>query len=351
MNLILIAAMAGDPGMVSAVGSPAVLLGALGLTLGLGLAFAARKLAVPKDPLVEKITALLPGANCGGCSFPGCGAFAEALAAGRAKPNDCVAAGAAVLARIAEAIGAEVSESVRQVARVHCNGGHSATEAFEYLGPPGCRTSMLIMGGSKTCTYGCLGFGDCVPVCPFGAIVMGENGIPLINDDSCTGCGKCVAACPRDIIVLWPVNRQVLVACASHDKGAVARKACAMACIGCGKCVKICPVQAILVDDSLAIMDPLKCINCGLCASECPTGAILDSAPARPKAYIDGSCIGCTLCTKVCPTGAITGVLKERHEVDGEKCVGCGLCVQKCPKNSIRMLGALSYQRGEDFQV
>jgi len=351
MHAVLLASMIGSSDTLSAVGGPVVLLGALGLLLGLGLAFAARKLAVPRDPLVDKVSELLPGANCGGCSFPGCSAFAEAVAAGTAQPGACVAASAAVVARIAEAVGADVTDTVRKVARVHCNGGHSATEAFEYVGPKGCRTSMLVMGGSKTCTYGCLGGGDCVAACPFGAIAMGENGIPVIDDGACTGCGKCVAACPRSIIELWPVNRQVLVACASRDKGPVARKACAMACIGCGKCVKICPVEAILVEDSLASIDPAKCINCGLCAAECPTGAILDSAPARPRAYIDGSCIGCTLCTRVCPTAAITGTLKEKHDVNVEKCVGCGLCVPKCPKGSIRMLGALSYQRGEEFQV
>ena len=348
---IMLASLTGGSDLANAVGSPALVLGSMGLLLGLGLAFAARKFAVPRDPLVEKINSLLPGANCGGCAYPGCMSFAEAVAAGEAPADGCVAASASINARIAETVGAEVSDSVRMIALVHCNGGHSATEAFEYHGPGECRSAMLVMSGSKTCTYGCLGFGDCVTACPFDAIVIGENGIPEVDRVACTGCGKCVDACPRDLIELWPMNREVVVACASRDKGAFARKACTMACIGCRKCVKVCPVEAIEVVDFLAGIDPEKCINCGLCASECPTGAILDNAPARPKAYIDGSCIGCTICSKVCPTGAITGELKERHEVDGAKCVGCGLCVPKCPKNSIRMLGALSYQRGEEFQV
>lgn len=348
---IMLALLTGGSDLVSAVGSPALVLGSMGLLLGLGLAFAARKFAVPRDPLVEKINSLLPGANCGGCAYPGCMSFAEAVAAGEAPADGCVAASASINARIAETVGAEVSDSVRKIALVHCNGGHSATEAFEYHGPRECRSALLVMSGSKTCTYGCLGFGDCVTACPFDAIVIGENGIPEVDRVACTGCGKCVDACPRDLIELWSVNREVVVACASRDKGAFARKACTMACIGCRKCLKACPVEAIEVVDFLAGIDPEKCINCGLCASECPTGAILDNAPARPKAYIDGSCIGCTICSKVCPTGAITGELKERHEVDGAKCVGCGLCVPKCPKNSIRMLGALSYQRGEEFQV
>jgi len=209
----------------------------------------------------------------------------------------------------------------------------------------------MIMGGQKTCSFGCLGFGDCVEACPFDAIEMDENGIPSVDRENCTGCGKCVEVCPKDIIELWPVNREVVVACSSHDKGGIARKACSMACIGCKKCEKACPVEAITVEGFLAFIDPEKCINCGLCASECPTGAILDNAAARPKAYIDTSCVGCTLCAKACPVGAISGELKEKHVVDSEKCIGCGLCVPTCPKNSINLIGVKSYQQDGDFKV
>ncbi len=348
---LALTAQTGGTDAAAAVGYPAVVLGAMGLLLGLGLAFAAKKLAVEKDPRVERIEALLPGANCGGCGYPGCPAFAEAVVKGEAPPEGCVAASASVDARIAEAVGAEVSDSVRKIALVRCAGGHSAREVFEYRGPSECAAAGMVMGGQKACPYGCLGFGDCVRVCPFDAIEMGPDGVPVVDPEACTGCGKCVAACPKDIIELWPVNRQVVVACSSRERGGVARKACTVACIGCRKCAKVCPVDAITVEENLASIDPEKCVNCGLCAGECPTGAILDRAPARPKAYIDGSCVGCTLCAKACPVNAITGELKERHEVDKEKCVGCGLCLSKCPKGSIRMLGALSYQRGEEFGV
>jgi len=348
---ILIETILGQGSVVESVGDPAVVLGAMGLILGLGLAFAAKKLSVPKDPIVEKINGILPGANCGGCGFPGCVQFAEAVARGDAPPNGCVAASAEINRQIAEAVGGEVSESVKMVALVHCNGGHSAKDGFQYHGPADCVSASMVMGGQKTCSYGCLGFGDCVEVCPFDAIRMGENGVPVVDPDACTGCARCVEVCPKRIIELWPVNREVVVACSSLDKGGVARKACSVACIGCRKCEKACPVEAITVDDNLAVIDSDKCINCGLCASECPTGAILDNAPARPKAYIDSSCIGCTLCTKVCPVDAISGELKERHAVDTEKCIGCGLCVSKCPKNSINLIGAKSYQQEREFKV
>ncbi len=351
ISTIAVLVLQGQESMTQSVGNPAIILGAMGLILGLGLAFAAKKLAVPKDPMVEKINSILPGANCGGCGFPGCMQFAEAVARGEAPANGCVAASAEINSQIAEAVGSEVSDSVRLIALVKCNGGYSAKDAFQYHGPSDCVSAAMVMGGQKSCSYGCLGFGDCVSVCPFEAIIMGDNGIPEVDKEACTGCGKCVAACPKKIISLWPVNREVVVACSSRDKGGVARKACTVACIGCMKCQKVCPVEAITVSDFLAEIDPDKCINCGLCASECPTGAILDRAPARPKAYIDSTCVGCTLCTKVCPVDAISGELKERHEVDSEKCIGCGLCVSKCPKNSINLIGAKSYQQGREFQV
>lgn len=333
------------------IGNPAIVLGVMGFVLGLGLAFAARKLAVHRDPLIEKVNGLLPGANCGGCGFPGCMQFAEAVVKGDAPADGCVVASIDTNQKVAEAVGKKISESVRLIALVHCNGGHSARDEFEYHGPGNCVSAAMIMGGQKTCSYGCLGFGDCVAVCPFDAIEMGDNGVPVVDKMACTGCGKCVEACPEDIIELWPVDREVVVACSSLDNGGFSRKACAMACIGCRKCEKACPVQAITVDNFLAVIDPEKCINCGLCASECPTGAILDNAPARPKAYIDSNCVGCTLCAKVCPVSAIEGELKERHVVDSDKCIGCGLCVPRCPVNSINLIGAKSYQQGREFQV
>ncbi len=340
--------ISGEESLAESVGNPAIVLGVMGLIFGLGLALAAKKLAVERDPLVEKINSLLPGANCGGCNYPGCMQFAMAVVAGDAPADGCLAASAEINLQIADAVGGEISESVRLIALVHCNGGHSARDEFEYYGPADCVSAAMIMGGQKTCAYGCLVFGDCVTVCPFDAIEMGENGVPVVDKIACTGCGKCVDICPKNIIELWPVNREVIVACSSLDKGAFARKACAMACIGCRKCEKACPVDAIIVDEFLAVIDPAKCINCGLCASECPTGAILDNATARPKVYIDSSCIGCTLCVKVCPVNAITGELKERHVVDSEICIGCGLCIPKCPKNSINMIGAKSYQHDRD---
>ena len=344
-------AQAGEaPSLVESIGYPAAVMGTIGLLLGAGLAFASRKLAVKKDPLVEKVDGLLPGANCGGCGYPGCSAFAEAVVAGDAPPDGCVAASPEINAAIAEAVGAEGSGGgVRKTAVVQCNGGFSARDVFDYRGPRSCSSATIVMGGAKGCSFGCLGFGDCVAACPFGAIRMGEDGVPEVDSEACTGCGLCVAACPKKLITLWPVTKQVVVACSNRDKGVVARKQCSVACIGCRKCEKACPYDAITVEGFLSRIDPEKCENCGICARVCPTGSIVDRATARPKAYIvEADCVGCTLCARACPVNAISGELKEVHTVDQDACIGCGLCVARCPKSAIRLLGALGASRRED---
>ena len=58
---------------------PIICVGGLALVFGVILGFSAKKLAVKANPAVEKIIKVLPGANCGGCGFPGCTVFANAL--------------------------------------------------------------------------------------------------------------------------------------------------------------------------------------------------------------------------------------------------------------------------------
>ena len=73
-------------------------MGALGAVFGLVLAFASKVFAVEKDPREEAIAACLPGANCGGCGYPGCGGYAAAVVKGEAPANACAAGGAALFA-------------------------------------------------------------------------------------------------------------------------------------------------------------------------------------------------------------------------------------------------------------
>lgn len=250
----------------------AVLL-VLGAAFGLGLAVASRKLAVESDPRIDEIEELLPGANCGGCGYPGCRGLAEAIVAGEMPVSACP-----VLkdhTPIAAVMGVESAAAERKVAKVRCAGGRKeAPQRFIYHGVEDCAAAQNLSGGAKACTFGCLGLGSCVRVCPFGAMRMTENGLPVVDEAKCTGCGVCVKACPRQIITLWPLEKQVTVLCMNTEKGAAVRPVCKVGCIGCRLCTKNCPAEAIPVEDNLARIIPELCTNCEICVEKCPMKTI-----------------------------------------------------------------------------
>jgi Na+-translocating ferredoxin:NAD+ oxidoreductase RNF subunit RnfB len=313
-------------------------LGLLGAAASFGLGIAAKKFSVDVDPKVEEINEVLPQANCGGCGYAGCSNYAEAVVKGEIGPDKCVAGGDDITAKVASVIGVKAEAGVKRVAYVKCSGTKEVCEnKFDYSGFKDCVGAQLIGGGYKGCAYGCLRLGTCESACPFDAIKVEEDGLPVVNEDKCTGCGNCVKACPRNILELVETDKKVRVFCNSKDKGAAVRKVCSAGCIACGKCEKICPVNAVAVKDNLAVIDFKKCINCGLCANVCPQDVIHELfEDDKPKATIlEEPCVGCGLCKKVCPVNAISGNVKEVHSVDKDKCIGCGLCVEKCRKNAI----------------
>jgi len=324
--------------MLSPILTSPLSIGTLGLIFGAGLAYASRKFAVEVDSRVEKLLEILPGANCGGCGFPGCSGFAQALLKGVASPNSCAPGGEAISKACSEILGIAVQSREPVVARVHCGGDcDQVGNRFEYIGIEDCRAASLVQGGPKACFYGCLGLGSCVRACPFGAMYMDAKGLPVVIQEKCTGCGKCVQACPKTLISLAPISRKVHVLCRSFDKGAVVRKTCKVGCIGCQICNKVCPVgkekeeKAVQVTNNLAEINYSLCISCGLCASKCSTQSIVDEAE-RGIAFIDPEkCVGCTICGRACPVEAISGERKQPYVVDPEKCVGCEICVAKCP--------------------
>jgi electron transport complex protein RnfB len=307
-------------------------LAGMGGLFGFVLAFAAKKFAVKIDPRVEEVNELLAHAHCGACGFAGCEQYAEAVVNDPGvSPSLCIPAGERAARKIAELTGKKAEAREKKIARVMCGGSLSKTvKRYTYEGVPDCRAAVLTGGGDKACIYGCLGYGTCSRVCPFGAIEICEDGLPHIDPDKCTACGMCVAACPKRVIEILPAAKAVVVACHSRDKAADTRKSCTTGCTGCGICVKTCPFDAVAVKDSLARIDPEKCRVCGLCVSKCPSGAIADFIP-RGKASIGEACIGCGVCKKICPVDAVGGEPKQRHTVDAAKCIGCGLCAAKCP--------------------
>ena len=256
---------------------PVASLTGLALIFGGILALADKKFSVERDSRVEEILGVLPGANCGACGHAGCAAFAEAVAGGKAPVNGCPVGRQKVADEISRIMGVSSEEETdRFTASLVCQGTHEvAKRKMDYHGVQDCRAAVLIDGGDKSCPYGCLGLGTCVRVCPFDAISMGEDGLPIFDHELCTGCNKCRDACPKAVIRMVPDRAQVLVACNSQAKGGAVLKACKVGCIGCGKCVKTCPVEAISLRDNLAVIDWDKCTNCGACLEVCPTKAIV----------------------------------------------------------------------------
>lgn len=263
-----------------------VVLGVLGLVFGAVLAFASKVFAVEKDPREEDIAGILPGANCGGCGYPGCSGYAAAVVKGIAPVNACSPGGADLAKQIAEIMGVEAEIGARKVAEVLCSGHGCEKLRYEYVGLRDCRAMAKVSSGPLQCTYACLGGGTCVDVCQFDAIHV-VNGVAVVDPAACVACNQCVEICPKHIIHLLPLKtkRHVAINCHSEAKGAEVRKNCDDGCIGCGICVKVCPKEgAIVMENNLAKINYDICIGCGICAQNCPRKTItVDGIVPEPK--------------------------------------------------------------------
>lgn len=259
-------------------------LGSMALIFGVILAIADLKLRVKIDPRIEEIHAVLPQTNCGACGYPGCKAYAKAIVGDGTAINRCAPGGQAVVDLLAGIMGIEASCAAEFVARVHCRGSEAAARRKAlYDGINSCQASALVSSGDKLCEWGCLGYGDCVTACPFGAVSMGRDGLPVIDECLCTGCGKCVEACPKNILELHPMAENVLVFCRSQDPPKLSKKVCDHACIACRICVKECKTGAIELKNNLAaIRAPDQLTEaCYQGIRKCPTGAIGFVHPER----------------------------------------------------------------------
>ena len=263
------------------------ILGGLGLAFGLVLAAASKVFYVETDPRLDQLNECLPGANCDGCGFAGCGAYAEAVLKGEAPVGKCASGGNEAAKAMAAIMGVEAGEVTRKVALVRCSGARTydaegnltqgAKMKATYEGFHDCLAASRVGGsGPLSCKFGCLGYGSCTKVCKYGAISV-KNGVAVVDEDLCVGCMACAQVCPRKIITAVEPSQNVIIACNSLAKGAVTNRACTVGCIGCGKCMKNCPSGAITITNNLAQIDSSKCTNCGECAKVCPKGLIKDS--------------------------------------------------------------------------
>lgn len=249
----------------------ALIVGGTGLFIGVFLGVAGKQFFVQVDEREEAILGVLPGNNCGGCGYAGCGGLASAIVEGSAEIGACPVGGAPVAEQIGEIMGMAAGEQVHEVAFVKCAGScDRAKNKYEYYGIEDCTmVNMMQGGGSKGCSYGCLGYGSCVKACPFDAIHIDE-GIAIVDKDKCKACGKCIVACPKQLIELHPYEQKTSVLCSSQDKGKALMDVCIVGCIGCRLCEKHCETGAITVKNNIAHIDPSKCTNCGICADKCP---------------------------------------------------------------------------------
>jgi electron transport complex protein RnfB len=257
-----------------------VVMGGIGLTFGLILAFANKKFAIEVNPLIHMVEDILPKGQCGACGYAGCMAYAEAVVLDPAvQPNLCIPGKETVAKAVGELTGKVAPEMEPRIAYVKCAGTlDKAERKYYYTGLHDCAAATLLHSGPKGCQYGCIGFGSCAKNCPFDALHMGDDGLPIVDPSKCTGCGKCETICPKKVIQMVPVGRHVSVHCNSHARGAMARKFCTVACIGCSVCQKNCPHGAINMDSSLAVVDSHICMEkCEdpVCITKCPTKAIV----------------------------------------------------------------------------
>jgi Na+-translocating ferredoxin:NAD+ oxidoreductase RNF subunit RnfB len=245
----------------------------LALILGVLLGFFQKVFAVPVDEKVAKVRECLPGANCGGCGFPGCDGFAAAVAAGTAPVDGCAAGGAETAKNVGAVMGIAV-DAESKVSLLACQGSKECAAARgTYNGVHSCAAAHQAVNGTKMCSFGCIGFGDCVAVCQFDALSIGEDGLPHVDYSKCTGCGMCVKECPMHLFSKVPASRKGAVALCSNrseNKPSI-MKNCKAGCIKCGKCERGCPQKAIKLVNGIPEVDYSLCNSCGTCVEGCPT--------------------------------------------------------------------------------
>lgn len=204
-----------------------LLLMGLGLAASVMLVIASRIFYVWEDPRIERVEEALLGANCGGCGYAGCSAAAEAVVMGKAKPDVCVAGGFDIALGVATVMGLSVEEREPEISKPGCTyGTHEADLKYAYAGVPDCRAAVLLYGGSKECNIGCLGLSTCVRACPFGALSMGENNLPLVDKEKCTSCGICAEVCPKDIITVTSAAKRIVSDVTLSDCTAPCQRTC-----------------------------------------------------------------------------------------------------------------------------
>jgi len=257
---------------------PVAILAGLGVLFGFILAIAYKQFKVYEDPRIDVVEGLLPNANCGACGVPGCRAFAEQVVNEGMNPGKCTVSSEEGIEKIAGFLGVQASQEVKNVARLLCAGGvKEAHNLANYKGGMStCRGEAVVVGGSKDCSWGCLGLGDCEVACDFDAISMNANGLPVVDTEKCTACNDCVEVCPKGLFVLMPINQKLIVQCRSLLEGDLAESKCSVACTGCSLCAADSAPGLIDIKNNLAVINyELNDLTTPVAVKRCATNAIV----------------------------------------------------------------------------
>lgn len=229
----------------------------------------------------EEIANTLPGMNCGACGYPGCFAYAQGLAKNpdliSQSPCAVVLQDAERLERLEKALGVSIDASeMSKRALIHCNGNSEIV--YDYSGIKTCKAAAQLLKGYRKCPYACLGLGDCLEVCPQGAICIDEEKqVAVVDVEKCTGCGLCVAECPQKLIELVPEGTKIAFLCNYKPlRDIPGREKCDFGCIHCRKCYKACEYEAVVwrKEEAIPEFDIEKCTLCYKCVDECPNNTL-----------------------------------------------------------------------------
>jgi Na+-translocating ferredoxin:NAD+ oxidoreductase RNF subunit RnfB len=205
-----------------------------------------------------QLSRLLPQKNCQLCHYTSCDSYLQAIFDRReTQATLCLLQNSFEryyfmlnLSRFGH-LPSFYKEQSLQVATVLCGGDYSNNRyRFNYNGLPSCVAMHKQLGSARKCLYGCLGQGDCLVVCPVGAISL-HKGLAKIDNLLCTACGACLNLCPTQSIALVPREADYIIACRSTDEGDVTANNCDKGCTACAQCQKALPLGGFTIKNNL----------------------------------------------------------------------------------------------------
>ena len=154
-------------------------LTAMGLALGFTLGYAAKIFHIDRDPVMDEVSAMMPGTHCGQCGYAGCSQLAEAMVNGEAPLTACPPGGKQLAETVASKLGISID-----------------------LG--GMTDEILLARIDASLCTGCT---RCYKACPTDAIIGANKQIHTVIFSACTGCNNCIEACPEKCIDMVPESK------------------------------------------------------------------------------------------------------------------------------------------------